>query len=62
MLTKSILKIWLLAVNFEKFTSMDLGGPITALHTLVCDWSVHNFIEVNFSKLKDKGQQPNFQE
>ena len=28
-----------------------MGGPITALQTLDCDWSVHKFIEVNFWKL-----------
>ena len=33
-----------------------MGGPITALQTLDCDWSPHNVIEVNFSKLKDKKQ------
>ena len=27
-----------------------MDGPITALQTLDCDWSVHLFIEVNFSK------------
>ena len=27
-----------------------MDGPITALLTLDCDWSVHKFIEVNFSK------------
>ena len=26
------------------------------LQTLDCDWSVHNFIEVNFSKLTDNNQ------
>ena len=30
-----------------------MDGPITALQTLDCDWSVHKFIEVNFSKLTD---------
>ena len=27
-----------------------MGGPITALQTLDCDWSLHKFIEMNFSK------------
>ena len=32
-----------------------MEGPITALQTtLDCDWSPHNFIEVNFSKLTDR--------
>ena len=30
-----------------------MGGPITALQTLDCDWSLHKFIEVNFSKVTD---------
>ena len=52
MQTKSILKIWLLAINFEKFTSINLwGGPITTHQMLECDWSPHKFIEVNFPKL-----------
>ena len=80
--TKSILKIWLLPVNFEKFTSINLWtdksqhfkrstvigpsreihlyklieGTNTALQTLDCEWSVHKFIEVNFSKLTDNNQ------
>ena len=29
-----------------------VDGPITALQTLDCDWSVHKFTEVNFSKLR----------
>ena len=34
-----------------------IDGPITALQTLDCDWSVHKFIF-----LQVNGQQPNFQE
>ena len=56
MLIKSILKIWLWSVDFEKFTFITLDGTITALQTLDCDWSPHNFIEVNFSKLTDSNQ------
>ena len=33
-----------------------MDEPITALQTLDGDWSVHWFIEVNFSKLTDKKQ------
>ena len=33
-----------------------MRAPITALQTLECDWSVHKFIEVNFSKLTDNHQ------
>ena len=33
-----------------------MGGPITALETLDSDWSVHKFIEVNFSKLTGNNQ------
>ena len=39
-----MMKIWLLSVNFEKFTSLTYGR------------SVHKFIEVNFSKLTDSNQ------
>ena len=55
MLTKSILKIWLLSVNFEKFASINLWGdqPWTALQMLDCDWSPQKLILVNISKLKD---------
>ena len=57
MQTKTIIKIWLLSVNFEKLTSISLwGGKITALQTLDCDWSVHKFIEVNISELTDSNQ------
>ena len=30
--------------------------PITALQTPDCDWLLHRFIEVNFSKLTDSNQ------
>ena len=30
--------------------------PITALQTPDCDWLLHSFIEVNFSKLTDSNQ------
>ena len=30
-----------------------MGGPITVEGFKCCDWSVHNLIEVNFSKLTD---------
>ena len=33
-----------------------MNGPITALQKLDYDWSVHKFIEVNFSKLTDNSQ------
>ena len=33
-----------------------MGGPITALQTLDCDWSPHKFIVVNFSKVTDSNQ------
>ena len=54
MLTKSILKIWFLSVNIEKFELID--GPITVERLKCCDWSVHKFTEVNFSKLTDSNQ------
>ena len=38
MLTKSILKIWLLSVNFENSPHKLMYGPITALQTLDYDW------------------------
>ena len=57
MLTKSILKVWLLSVNFEKNHRYKLSdGPITALQTLDCDWSVNKFIEVNLLKLTGNNQ------
>ena len=33
-----------------------MGGPITVERLKSCDWSVHKFIEVNFSKLTDSNQ------
>ena len=33
-----------------------MEGPITALQKLDCDWFLHNFIEVNFSKLTNSNQ------
>ena len=30
-----------------------LDGPITTLQMLDCDWSIHKFVEANFSKLTD---------
>ena len=53
-------------VNPENFVAVRLhwkihlyklmDGPITALQTLDCDWSVNKFIEVNFSELTDNNQ------
>ena len=42
-------------VNFEKFYKL-MHGPITVERLKCCDWSVHKFIEVNFSKLTDSNQ------
>ena len=58
MLTKPILKIWLLSVNFEKFTSITFCGDQSQLFKR--STVIGQFIEVSFSKLN--GQQPNFQE
>ena len=33
-----------------------MDGPITALQMLDCDWLVHKFIELNFSKLMDNNE------
>ena len=33
-----------------------MDEPITAIQTLHCSWSVHKFIEVNFSKLTDNNK------
>ena len=33
-----------------------MDGPITALQPLDCNWSVHKFIEVNFSNLTGNNQ------
>ena len=49
---QSFLKIWLLCVNFEKFTIINLvrnQSQSSIFHR--CDWSLDKFIEVNFSKL-----------
>ena len=55
--TKSFLKIWLLSVNFEKFTSIHLWSNQSQLGVWrACDWLLHSFIEVNFSKLTDNNQ------
>ena len=52
MLTKSILKIWwLLSVNFEKFTSINLWTSRNFKR-----WTVYEFIKVNFSKLTNNNQ------
>ena len=56
MLTKSILKIWLLSVNFEIHLHKLMEGAITALQSLDGDWSVQKFIGVNFAKLTDNNQ------
>ena len=47
--TKWFLKIWLVFVNFEKFTFMRTAST-WALQTLDGDWSRSSIIEVNFSK------------
>ena len=41
-----------IVVNFEKFTSI----PITVGCLEGCDWLLHRFKEVNFSKLADSNQ------
>ena len=52
MQSKTVLKIRLLSVNFDKYTSINyMDGQITVEHLKCCDWAVHKFIEVNFSKL-----------
>ena len=33
-----------------------MDQPVTALQTPDCDWLLHSFIEVNFSKLTDSNQ------
>ena len=54
--TKSLLKIWLLSPNFEKFTYICKPEelPITALQTPDCDWSLFWFVEVNFSRYSNQ--------
>ena len=64
MLTKSILKIWLLSVNFKEirlyiFTEFTLFIYLTnhsQAFEVLCDWSSHKFIEVNFSSITDSNQ------
>ena len=41
----------LVVIRYDKFASIN-----TALRTLDCDWSLHKFIEENFSKLTDNNQ------
>ena len=54
MLTKSILKIWLLSVNFEKFTSVNLWTDQSQhFKRSTVRKHFHKFTEVNFSKLTD---------
>ena len=57
MKSKSFLKIWLLSVDFEKFTSMDLwtDQSQSSVGRAVIG-PQHKFIEVNFSKLTDCNQ------
>ena len=49
--TKSLLKIWLLSVNFEKFTSINLWSNQSQSGV----WK-GKLVEVNFSKLMDRNQ------
>ena len=59
MQSKSFLKIWFLSFIFEKLTSINLWTDfisITVEPLKCCDWSVHKFIKVNFSKLTDSNQ------
>ena len=48
---KPILKIWLLSVNFEKFTPINLW--MDQSQHFKRSTVIGNFIEVNFSKLTD---------
>ena len=52
------LKIWLLSVNYEKFTFINLWSNQSQLHVwrFVIGWLFRRFIEVNFSKLTDSNQ------
>ena len=57
MQSKPFLKIWLLSLNFENFTSINLWtdqsqSSVWSERLKCCDWSVHKFIEMNLSKLK----------
>ena len=54
MQTKTVLKIWLQSVYFEKITYQPEERPITALQTPDHVLSLIWFIEVNFSKLTNK--------
>ena len=62
MLRKSMLKILLMSVNFEKFTSVNLwltedrAFCFRIERLKCCVWYPHKFIEVNFSKLRDSHQ------
>ena len=56
MQSKPFLIFFLLSVNYEKFTYKLMDGPITVERLKCCDWSVHKFIEVNFSKITDSNQ------
>ena len=51
---KSFLKIWLLCIDFEKFTSINLGDETLVERSKCCDCSLGKFIGVNFSKLTHK--------
>ena len=56
MLTKSILKIWLLSINFKKFNSINLWMDQSEHFMHWTDWFDHKFIDVNFSKFTDANQ------
>ena len=55
---KSFVKFWLLIVSWlwkiHLYKLME--APIKVERLKCCDWSVHKFIEVNFSKLTDSNQ------
>ena len=53
---KGYLKIWLLCINLRNSPCKLMDGPITALQTLDCDWSLYKFIDMNFSKLTHNNQ------
>ena len=59
MLIKSILKIWLLSVDFEKFTSMNLWGTNHSTSNALL-WLVSPYVHRG-EFLKDNGHQSNFQ-
>ena len=58
MKTKSFLKVWLLCVNFENFTSIneDRDQSQSSARIEGCDWPRSSFIELNFSKLTNGNQ------